>query len=458
MTAHASPRPVSDLPASARCDGGFDDLIPPMTALQAMTESDRCLYCWEAACVAACPTAIDIPGFIRRIGAGLPVAAGRTILASNVMGGTCARVCPTEELCEAACVRNTAEDRPVAIGRLQRHATDALFAAGVQPFTRAEDTGRTVAVIGAGPAGLACAHALSRKGHAVTVYEARPKAGGLNEYGLAAYKMAGGFAQQELDFILSLGGIEVVTDTALGRDIHLSDLTERFDAVFLGVGLSATRPLGLPGEDLAGVRDAVDFIAELRQTADLSTLTMPARVVVLGGGNTAIDAAVQAARLQTAHLGAGSVTLAYRRGEGQMTATHWELDLARANGVQVRFWSAPVAFTGAFTGTGAVTGVTLETTRLVEGGALEGTGETETVPADLVLKAVGQTLRAEDLDSVDLHNGRVAVRDGYRTSHPKVFAGGDCIWNGPDLTVRAVEDGKRAAAAIHDAIHSVLSA
>jgi len=416
-----------------------------MTAIQAMAESNRCLYCWEAACVTACPTSIDIPGFIRRIASGVPVSAGRTILGSNIMGGTCARVCPTEELCEAACVRNTAEDRPVAIGRLQRHATDAVFAAGVQPFTRAEETGRTVAVVGAGPAGLACAHALSRKGHAVTVYEARPKAGGLNEYGLAAYKMAGGFAQQELDFILSLGGIEVVTGAALGRDVHLAELTERFDAVFLGVGLSSTRPLDVPGEDLDGVRDAVDFIAELRQTADLSTLAMPARVVVLGGGNTAIDAAVQAAR-----LGAGSVTLAYRRGEGQMTATQWELDLARANGVQVRFWSSPTAFIGAV---GSVSGVTLETMRLGEGGVLEGTDEATMLPADLVLKAVGQTLRAEDLEGVDLHNGRIAVKDGCCTSHPKVFAGGDCIWNGPDLTVRAVEDGKRAA----DAIHTVLS-
>lgn len=438
MTAQRPRRPAPDMPASTR-DDGFGDLIPPMTKIQAQAESHRCLYCWDAPCVRSCPTAIDIPGFIRRISCGLPAAAGRTILADNVMGGTCARVCPTEDLCEAACVRNTAEDRPVAIGRLQRYATDALFAAGAQPFTRAAATGKKVAIVGAGPAGLSCAHALSRQGHDITVFEARAKAGGLNEYGLAAYKMVDDFAQRELTFILSLGGIEVATQTALGLDVQLADLTDRFDAVFIGVGLSATAPLGLPGEDLDGVRDAVDFIAELRQADDPAALPVPDRVVVLGGGNTAIDAAVQSARL------GARVTLAYRRGEGQMTATEWELDLARANGVAVRFWSTPVAFVG----DDRVTGVTLEETRLSDGGTLINTGLRETIAAALVLKAVGQTLRAGDLAGVALKNGRVAVGETFQTANPKIFAGGDCIWNGPDLTVRAVEDGKRAAAAIH---------
>lgn len=440
MTIQHPPRPAADLPGSARAPG-LGDLIAPLTPLQAMAESNRCLYCWEATCVTACPTAIDIPGFIRRIAGGNATGAGRTILDANIMGGTCARVCPTEELCEAACVRNTAEERPVSIGRLQRYATDALFAAGIQPFTRAATTGRRVAVIGAGPAGMSCAHGLARLGHDVTVYESRAKAGGLNEYGLAAYKMADDFAQKELAFILSVGGITIEHGRALGQGVSLNALCADFDAVFVGVGLSATAPIGLPGEDLDGVRDAVDFIADVRQAADPFSLNLPDNVVVLGGGNTAIDAAIQAAR-----LGAAQVTVAYRRGEGQMTATRWEVDLARANGVTVRFWSAPKAFAG----TGAVRAIELETTILAADGTLTGTGKTETIAADLVLKAVGQKLRADDLSGIEIARGRIAVDAGYRTSRAKVFAGGDCVFNGPDLTVRAVEDGKRAAIAIHD--------
>lgn len=440
MTAQPTNRLASDLPGSARTDG-FGDLIAPLTPLQAMAESNRCLYCWEAACVTACPTGIDIPGFIRRIAGGNTMRAGQTILEANIMGGTCARVCPTEELCEAACVRNTAEERPVAIGRLQRHATDALFATGTQPFTRAALTGRSVAIVGAGPAGLSCAHGLARLGYDVTIYEARPKAGGLNEYGLATYKMADDFAQKELAFILSVGGITVINSAALGRDMTLNKLCAEFDAVFVGVGLSATAPIGLPGEDLPGVRDAVAFIADLRQADDPASLSVPDNVVVLGGGNTAIDAAIQAAR-----LGAANVTLAYRRGEGQMTATQWEVDLARANGVTVRFWSAPKAFHG----NGKLGAIELETTRLDAGGTLVATGQTETVKADLVLKAVGQKLRTEDLVGIDIAKGRIKINADYRTSRAKVFAGGDCVFNGPDLTVRAVEDGKRAALAIHD--------
>jgi glutamate synthase (NADPH/NADH) small chain len=438
----AAPRlPAADLSSACRSSGGFDDLHPPLSSFQAMADSARCFYCYDAPCVTACPTSIDIPGFIRRIGQGNAVGAGKTILSANVMGGTCARVCPTEELCEAACVREKAEGEPVAIGQLQRFATDALFSAGVQPFTRAPSTGKRVAVVGGGPAGLSCAHALARTGVEVTVFEARTKAGGLNEHGLAAYKMTDDFAQREVDFILSLGGITVETGKALGRDIALADLTSDYDAVFLGIGLGAANPVGLPGEDLDGVEAAIDFIERLRQSKDpIGAISLPDNVVVLGGGNTAVDAAIQARRLGAAH-----VTLAYRRGEDQMGATAFELDLARANGVQVVFWASPTRFVDT-AGNGVVGAVAFERTELVEG-KLEGTGGTFEVAADLVLKAVGQSMKPTGLEGLTLAKGRVAVTD-HKTSDPKVFAGGDCIHNGTDLTVRAVADGAKAAEAI----------
>ncbi|TWB46134.1 NAD(P)-dependent oxidoreductase [Nitrospirillum pindoramense] len=419
------------------------DLVPPFTALQAMAESSRCLYCYEAACVTACPTAIDIPGFIRKIGTGNVKGAARTILDANIMGGTCARACPTEVLCEQACVRNKAEAEPVAIGRLQRYATDALFKAGVQPFTRQAPTGKHVAVVGGGPAGLACAHRLALLGHEVTVFEARAKAGGLNEYGLAAYKMVGDFAQREVDFILSLGGISVKTGMALGRDVTLAQLRQDFDAVFLGVGLAGINTLGVAGEDLAGVADAVDVIAALRQrTAPPVAVAGPLagrRVVVIGGGNTAVDAAIQ-----SLCAGAAEVTMAYRRGTAEMGATGHEQDLARTQGVVLRTWLAPREILGAG---GAVSGIVLERMAM-DAGRLVGTGETVTIPCDVVLKAVGQKLAPGGLDGLALAGGRIQVDETLATSLPGVYAGGDCIKSGEDLTVQSVADGKAAAFAI----------
>ena len=257
------------------------------------------------------------------------------------MGGMCARVCPVEELCEEACVRNTHEDKPVTIGALQRYATDHLFADGAQPFARAPATGRRVAVVGAGPAGLACAHRLALLGHDAVVFEARDKAGGLNEYGIAAYKTPGDFAQQELDFILGVDGIELRMGQALGRDVTLAGLRRSYDAVFLGLGQNAVRRLGIAGEDMAGVLNAVDFIATLRQTADRSTLPVGRRVVVIGGGNTAIDIATQ-----TRLLGAEEVTIVYRRGPANMTATWKEQAWTQKNGVKIRHWAQPRGLIG----------------------------------------------------------------------------------------------------------------
>jgi len=414
-----------------------DDLVPPLNALQAMAESSRCLYCYEPACVSACPTGIDIPGFIHRIADGNVVGAAKTILSANIMGGTCSRVCPTEVLCEQACVRNSGEQHPVAIGRLQRFATDRMLAnGGSHPFARAADSGKRVAVVGAGPAGLSCAHRLSLLGHRVDIFEAKPKPGGLNEYGLAAYKMTGDFAQREVAFILALGGIVLHHGKRLGETIHLDALSRDYDAVFLAVGLSLPRAVGLEGDDLEGVIEALSFIEKVRQG---NRATVGGRVVVIGGGNTAVDAAIQA------HcLGAGEVVMAYRRGIAQMGATAWEQQLARISGVAIKPWLAPKRFRGSG---GKVTSVLFERTQLVDG-HLTGTGVDVELPADLVLTAVGQELRDEDLAGLAVQAGRVRIDADYRTERTGVFAGGDCVKSGLDLTVQAVEDGKRAVLAI----------
>jgi len=417
----------------------FADLHPPLNGEQVSVQASRCLFCYDAPCVTACPTAIDIPKFIRQIATRNITGAARTILSANIMGGTCARACPTEILCEQKCVLNSGEDEPVQIGHLQRHAVDALMARnGPHPFARAAQTGKSIAIIGAGPAGLACAHDLAMRGHAVTIFEARPKPGGLNEYGLAAYKMAGGFAAREVDFILGIGGINIEYGKALGRDLALDDLRSRFDAVFLGVGLGQPRRLGIAGEDLEGVENALGFIERIRQAPDVTAIDPGQMAVVIGGGNTAIDAAVQAKR-----LGAASVTLAYRRGPEQMGATGWEQDLAATNGVTMVHWASPVAFAG----DGKVHEVHLERTHLVDG-ALKGTGAQFTLPADRVYVAIGQHLADEGLDGLTMAHGKIAVDENNQTSLPGVIAGGDCIRSGEDLTVQAVADGKAAAAGI----------
>ncbi|CAH0444406.1 NAD-dependent dihydropyrimidine dehydrogenase subunit PreT [Ralstonia syzygii subsp. syzygii] len=294
----------------------FADIAPLLDPTAAVAAASRCHYCYDAPCVQACPTQIDIPGFIRKIGNGNLKGAATDILSANPLGGMCARVCPTEILCEGACVRNHQDAQPVAIGALQRHATDWAMAKGAALLKRAPQTGRHVAVVGAGPAGLACAHRLALAGHRVTLFDARAKAGGLNEYGIAAYKTVDDFAQREVAWLLSGGGIELTTGVALGRDVSLDALRKQHDAVFLAIGLAGVRALALAGEDLAGVMDAVDFIAQVRQTYALQNVPVGRRVVVIGGGNTAVDAAVQSRK-----LGAVSVTMVYRRGVESMSAT-----------------------------------------------------------------------------------------------------------------------------------------
>ncbi|MFQ5784268.1 MAG: NAD(P)-dependent oxidoreductase [Alphaproteobacteria bacterium] len=423
----------------------FSDVQPPLDHGRALVEANRCYFCYDAPCIEACPTGIDIPSFIHKIATGNLRGAAIDILSENIMGGSCARVCPTEVLCQRACVREAQEGKPVQIGRLQRYATDHLMARGVQPFERAEASGKRVAVVGAGPAGLACAHRLALLGHAVELFDSRPKAGGLNEFGIAAYKLPDRFAGREADFILSIGGITFSRGKTLGRDMTLADLRHDFDAVFLGLGLGGVRTLGFEGEDLGGVHNAVDYIAELRQSDDLSRLPVGRRIVVIGGGNTAIDIAVQ-----TKRLGAEDVTIVYRRGPSAMSATGHEQEFAQVNGVRIRHWARPAGLT---TRNGHVCAVEFEYTQMDESGRLAGIGETYSLPADMVFKAIGQTFVADpvgkgDHSLLDLDGGRIAVDDDRRTSLPDVWAGGDSVATGDDLTVSAVQDGKLAAHAI----------
>lgn len=434
--------PVSDISASRlepdKYLKNFSDIKYPLTHDQAAIESDRCYFCYDAPCTTACPTDIDIPNFIRKIKTKNTNGAALEILNKNIFGGTCARVCPVEILCEQACVRVKQEEKPVAIGKLQRYATDAFFSKNIQPFLRKSSTGHRIAVVGAGPAGLSCAHALSCEGHDVVVFDEKEKAGGLNEYGLAAYKMVDDFAQKEIDFILSLGGIQINNSQKLGTDISLDELRSKFDAVFLSVGLTGVNNLGLEKEHAKNIYDAIDYIAQIRQATNLNNLPVGRKVIVIGGGNTAIDIASQIKR-----LGAEDVTLVYRRGPEEMGATSHEQEIVQTDGVKIKFWAVPKKF---HINDDFVHSVEFAYTKADPNGKLIKTEETFTLEADMVFKAIGQNLKIPSIENLKIENGRIVVNENQETSLPGVYAGGDCTNQGEDLTVHAVRQGKIAAA------------
>ena len=445
----------TDKPASVAADirpgrlteekitANFADMHPPLTPSEAVIDADRCYFCYDAPCTTACPTGIDIPGFIQKIRSGNLRGSAHTILRENIMGGMCARVCPTEVLCEDACVRNTHEDRPVRIGLLQRRATDSVLDSPTPLFKRAPATGKKIAVVGGGPAGLSCAHRLALLGHDATVFEPKSKLGGLNEYGIAAYKTPDDFAAREVEFILGIGGIEVRTGVSLGKELALAALRAQYDAVFLGFGLGGVNALELDGEQLEGVVNAVDYIEKLRQAPDKSALPVGRRVVVIGGGMTAIDIAVQSKA-----LGAEEVTMVYRRGQEQMNASRYEQEFAQTRGVLLRLWSVPRKLSR----TDGQLRAEFESTRMGSDGKLEGTGRTYTLDADVVFKAIGQNIAWERLagtaEILELRAGRIAVDEERKTTLAGVWAGGDCVQGGSDLTVSAVQDGKVAALSI----------
>ncbi len=420
----------------------FSDMHPPLGPTAALVEADRCYFCYDAPCTEACPTGIDVAGFIRMIKSGNNLGAARLILQENIIGGSCSRVCPTETLCEEACVRNEQDQRPVSIGLLQRHAVDTAMDTNHHFFSRDPDSGKRVAIVGAGPASLTCAHGLARQGHHVTMYEAREKGGGLNEYGLAAYKIRDQFASREIEYILNIGGIDVRYGQRLGEDFDLGSLQQDYDAVFLGLGLGSVNNLGLANENADGVVNAVDYIARLRQSEDLAEMPVGQRVVVIGGGMTAIDIATQI-RL----LGAEQVTMVYRRNKNAMNASVEEQEFAQTKGVAVRYNAQPTRLECV---EGHISAVEFEHTREGAGGRLEGTGEQFKLPVDMLFKAIGQTFDSPFDATLELENNRIRVDAQRKTSLEGVWAGGDCVCDGEDLTVAAAQDGKLAASSINE--------
>lgn len=423
----------------------FKELKPALTVDAAMAEASRCLYCFDAPCTRACPTHIDVPAFIKKIASGNLRGSARTILASNVLGASCARVCPTEVLCEGACVMNDVQKRPIQIGLLQRHAMDWAMSRGLRPVEAGPRRSGRVAVVGAGPAGLACAAELLRLGYEAQIFDAAAEPGGLNTSGVAEYKMTAPFALREVAWLVE-AGVKIRSGVRVGVDVPIAELERQFDAVFVGVGLGKVGPLGVPGEELDGVTEAIDFIETLKTRR--SEARVGRRVVVVGGGNTSIDCVTQARA-----LGAEEVTLVYRRSEEEMPAYAHEVALARDFGCRFVFLAAPLRVLG----TSRVEAIELGRMRL---GAPDASGRRKPEPAageplvlacDMVIAATGQEKHVgflERLPNVKLDRGRVVVDERtMQTSNPRYFAGGDCVSGGQEV-VNAVAEGKRAAAGI----------
>ncbi len=434
-------------PSLKKLKQNFAEVHPPLASDEARAEAARCLYCFDAPCIRACPTHIDIPSFIRKISHDDLLGSAKTILDANIFGGSCARVCPTDVLCEGACVDNTLLKDPVQIGRLQRFACDAAEAAEVQFYHPGQSTGRSVAIIGAGPAGLTCAHDLRKAGHRVTMLEARSVAGGLNTVGIAAYKMPTEYALSEVDRILRME-IDLRLKHPVGGSA-LAGLLEEHDAVFLAIGLGQTAPLGIPGENLKGVHESLEFISQTHTVA-LTKCPIGRQVVVIGGGNTAIDAANAAIR-----LGAESVTIAYRRDEASMPAFTHEYELALDSGVRFEWLSKPKRIIGK---AGEVSGLRCIRTRLDGKGRkakVVAVGKSDfTIPCDMVIKALGQEVLHDFLSAIPKlkldKKGRVVVDpETGATSIPKLFAGGDCQKDAGEEVVNAVQTGKIGAAGIN---------
>jgi len=422
----------------------FADIHPPFVESRALIEANRCLYCYDAPCTKACPTGIDVPLFIKQISTGNIKGSATTIFDSNIFGAGCARVCPVEKLCEGACVCNQLHEEPIPIGTLQRYATEQFIEKNIQLFERKPSVGKKVAIVGAGPAGLSCAHVLAREGVDVTIYEKESKGGGLMTYGVAGYKVNADFCQSEVDYVLGLGGINVEYGKVFGKDILAAELRSNFDALFLGLGLGTTRKLGVDGEGLDGVVDAISYIYDIR-TKRPSTIPVGEKVAVIGMGMTAIDAARQSKR-----LGASDVTMIYRRTEKEKPATDKELEGARTDGVQVVWLAAPQTIKG----NGKVESIVCEKMKLgpPDSSGRQSpvpTGETFELQVDMVIKALGQLPYQSLLDEMGIkHRGGIIEVNGMRqTSVPGIYAGGDAV-NGGREVVDAVEDGKLAACGI----------
>ena len=423
----------------------FEDAYPPLTDHEASVEASRCYFCYDAPCVSACPTQIDIPKFIQQIETGNIEGSAKTILDQNILGGMCARVCPTETLCEQVCVREDAEQKPVKIGRLQRHAVDNAINNNIQFYKPNKSTNKNIAVIGGGPAGLACAHRLAMYGHNVTIFDQNKKAGGLNEYGIAQYKTVDNFAQKEIKYITRIGNINVKLNQKIGTNISLENITKKYDAVFIAVGLTENNNLNLENENANGIINATEYIAQLRQTKNKEKMKVGRNVLVIGGGMTAIDVATQVKM-----LGAENVIIAYRNNKNNMNASDIEQKRATDNGVIIKHNLMPVKI---ITQNNRVREVTLEYTKTKKqklNKILTGTGKTINIKIDQMFIAVGQKLTDDKIiNKIETRNGRIVVNEAYRTNVNKIWAGGDCINKGEDLTVTAVAHGRDAAESIN---------
>lgn len=423
----------------------FSDIHPPFeTKDAALVEANRCLFCYDAPCMKSCPTSIDVPKFIKQIATENVKGSAHTIFSSNIMGVGCSKVCPVEKLCEGACVYNFMEEEPISIARLQRYSTEKAMAANWQLFKRKESTGKKVAIVGAGPAGLSCAHVLSREGIDVIIFEKESKGGGLMTYGIAAYKVTPQFCEDEVNYILGIGGIEIKYNRELGKDISLEELQKNYDAVYLGIGVGLARQLEIPGEELEGVEDAIKFIYDIRDKG-FDEVAVGDKVAVIGMGMTAIDAATQAKR-----LGAKQVTMVYRRTENEKPCTQVELDIAKLDGCEIIWLAAPKEVIGE---NGKVKQLVCSKMQLGEPDASGrrspvDTGETFSLDVDMIIKAAGQMPFESLVEEFKIQNSKGKINiENSATNIPGVFAGGDCV-NGGKEVVDAVQAGKDGAASI----------
>ena len=424
----------------------FSDIRPPFeTHNAALVEANRCLFCYDAPCIKSCPTGINVPKFIKQITTDNIKGSARTIFLSNIMGAGCSKVCPVEKLCEGSCVFNLMDEPPIPIAKLQCYSTGKAVENKWQLFERKKSLNKKVAIVGAGPAGLSCAHVLSREGVDVTIYEKESKGGGLMTYGIAAYKVTPQFCEDEVNYILSLGGIEIKYSHELGKNISLADMQKNYDAVYLGIGVGLARQLEIPGEELEGVEDAIKFIYDIR-SKEFDKIPVGDKVVVIGMGMTAIDAATQAKR-----LGAKEVTMLYRRTQEEMPCTQHELDIAMLDGCKIIWLASPKEIKGV---NGKVTEIICSVIKLGEpdaGGRRSPveTGEIFSLDVDMVIKAAGQKPFEKLIINNGIMNnkGKITIDKNSATNIAGIFAGGDAV-NGGKEVVDAVQAGKEGAAAI----------
>ena len=424
----------------------FNDIHSPFENKEAaLLEANRCLFCYDAPCIKGCPTRIDIPKFIKQISTDNIKGSAHTIFISNIFGGGCSRVCPVEKLCEGNCVYNLLDEKPIEIANLQRWSTDKPLKEKWKLFDRKTSNDKRVAIVGAGPAGLSCAHVLSREGIDVTIFEKESKGGGLMTYGIAAYKVTPAFCEDEVNFITSIGGIEIKYDHVLGEEVAFEQLQQDYDAVYLGIGVGLANKLNIPGEDLEGVEDAIKFIYDIRTTG-FPNVPVGDKVVVIGMGMTAIDAATQAKR-----LGAREVTMVYRRSFHEKNCTQAELDIAMLDGCKMAWLASPKEIIGE---NGKVESLVCDIMKLGAPDysgkpAPEPTGKTITIQCDMVIKATGQSPFIDLIteNGIENYRGKILLKENNSTNISGVFAGGDAV-NGGKEVVDAVQAGKEGAAAI----------